>query len=77
MRDLLVYTAFVAGAQRQRNPWDDYYGQRTAWQADRIRRQPKHSLPVVYRAVGAAPMGGFVGHFERMVAGGVGVDIYA
>ena len=39
MRDLLVYTAFVAGAQRQRNPRDDYYGQRTAWQADRIRRR--------------------------------------
>ena len=39
MRDLLVYTVFVAGAQRQRNPRDDYYGQRTAWQADRIRRR--------------------------------------
>ena len=39
MRDLLVYTAFVAGAQRQRNPRDDYYGQRTAWQVDRIRRR--------------------------------------
>ena len=44
MRDLLVYTVFIEGRQKRRNPRDDYYGQRTAWQEERVERQELQEL---------------------------------
>ena len=37
-RDLLVFATEIAGAQQQRKPRDDFYGQRNAWQAQRVAR---------------------------------------
>ena len=37
-RDLLVFATEIAGAQQQRKPRDDFYGQRNAWQAQRVVR---------------------------------------
>ena len=37
-RDMLVYTSLIEHAAGRRHSRDDYYGQRRAWQAEKVQR---------------------------------------